>query len=114
MTMTWHTYGRAQGPHHCCPDNRCPRHTSSALGCSGCSCKQTPRAGTGAVARRRGWLEMRSGVGGETDGPFRQEPSTKTKQSILVPRSAFIFLKVKKILVEIVLKLLSRFGKDSV
>lgn len=101
MTMTRRTYGRAQGPHRCCPDNRCLRHTSSALGCSGCSCRHTPRAGTGAGARRRGWLRMRSGVGAETDGPFRQGQSTKTKQSLLVRRSAFISPKVAEILVQV-------------
>lgn len=55
-TMKWHTYGRDRGPHRCCPDNHCLRHTSSALGCSDCSCRQTPRAGTWVGARRRGWL----------------------------------------------------------
>ncbi len=100
MTMTWRTYDRGQGPHRCCPDNRCPRHTSSALGCSGCSCRQTRLAGTGAGARRRGWLQMSSWVRTETDGPLRQRLSTEAKQSFLYNRSALIPLKVAKILVE--------------
>lgn len=53
-----------------------------------------------AGARMRGWLEMRSGLGAETDGPLRQELSFTTQQSFLVARSAFISLKVAIILVK--------------
>lgn len=63
MTIRFYTHDRAQEPHRCCPNNHCPRHISSALGCSGCSCMQIPQAGTGVEERRRGWLEMGSGVG---------------------------------------------------
>ncbi len=50
------THGTAQEPRRCCPDSRCLRHTSSAPGCSGCSCKQTPRPGTEEGVRKTGWL----------------------------------------------------------
>lgn len=50
------THGRAQGPRRCCPGSRCPRRISSAPGCSGCSCRRTPRAGTAEGGCRTGWL----------------------------------------------------------
>ncbi len=50
------TYGRAQEPRRCCPGSRCLHRTSSAPGCSGCSCKQTPQTGTEEGARKTGSL----------------------------------------------------------
>lgn len=50
------THGRARGLRRCCPGSRCPRRTSSAPGCSGCSCRRTRRAGTAAGGCTTGWL----------------------------------------------------------
>lgn len=90
MTMTWHTYGRAPEPRHCCPDNHCPRHTSSALGYSGCSCKRTPQAGTAAGARRMGWLRLKEGA--ERVGTQKQRLCTKTQQRFLALLSCVTIL----------------------
>lgn len=64
------THGRGQGPRRCCPDSHCRRRTSSAPGCSDCSCRRTRRAGTAAAARRTGWLKTRAGAEHKTDAPL--------------------------------------------
>ncbi len=50
------TNGTTRGPHRCCPDSHCPRHTSSGLEYSDYSYRQILQAGTEEEVRRKGLL----------------------------------------------------------
>ncbi len=53
------TNGTTRGPHRCCPDSHCPRHTSSGLEYSDYSYRQILQAGTEEEVRRKGLLKKK-------------------------------------------------------
>lgn len=66
------THGRARVPHRCYPGSRCRHHISSVPGCSDCSCRRTPQAGTEVGGCRTGWLPR---------GKHRQDFNQATESS---------------------------------